>query len=105
MPGRTCAIARDIGRKNSNKSPLDCLTLHDGWNSRATPLRGDLRLFRDLAPQARSLWHVAGDTLDDILIAAAQLDDIAIRIADEDRDLSTFTEADRSLCDRDIVRL
>src|SRR5690348_14833735 len=55
--------------------------------------------------ERRSLWHVAGDTLDDILIAAAQLDDIMIRIADEDRDLSTLAKAHRSLCDRDIVGL
>ena len=55
--------------------------------------------------ERRSLWHVAGDTLDDILIAAAQLDDITIGIADEDRDLPTLAEADRSLCDRDIVGL
>ncbi|HTV33700.1 MAG TPA: hypothetical protein VME69_11460 [Methylocella sp.] len=39
------------------------------------------------------------------MIAAAQLDDVAIRIADEDRDLLAFAEADRSLRDRDVVRL
>jgi hypothetical protein len=58
------------------------------------PPSTDLR-WRSIS-ERRSLWHVAGDTLDDILIAAAQLDDISIRIADEGRDLSTFAKADRS---------
>jgi hypothetical protein len=47
--------------------------------------------------ERRSISHVPDDSLDDILIAAAQLDDITIRIADEDRDLPTLAEADRSL--------
>jgi len=39
--------------------------------------------YRRHISEYRCLWHIAGDTLDDILVAAAQLDDITIRIADE----------------------
>jgi hypothetical protein len=85
--------------------PLSALTggyAGDRRNAEDCPST-DLR-WRSIS-ERRSLWHVAGDTLDDILIAAAQLDDITIRIADEDRDLPTLAETDRSLGDRDIVGL
>ena len=38
----------------------------------------------DLQRIPLDLWHVAGNAFDDVLIAATQLDDVAIRIADED---------------------
>jgi ABC-type amino acid transport substrate-binding protein len=48
------------------------LSLHGG--NRSSCPSTDLR-WRSTS-ERRSLWHVAGDTLDNILIAAAQLDDI-----------------------------
>jgi hypothetical protein len=54
---------------------------------------------------AEVLWHVACDTLDDILFAAAKLYDVAIRVADEKRHLTAVIEADRTLGYRDVVRL
>lgn len=48
-----------------------------------SPLFGGMPVPEAVA--ARDLRHVAGDAFDDGLIAAAQLNHIAIRIADEDR--------------------
>ena len=46
-----------------------------------------------------------GDAFDDVLVAAAQLDDVTIRVADENRDLSAVIEPDGTLGYRDVVRL
>src|SRR6516164_11556836 len=62
-------------------------------------------LRREDSGSARELWLVAGDAFDDFLIAAAQLDDIAIRVADENRDLTAVTKTDGTLGYRDVVRL
>ena len=64
-----------------------------------------VRCAGQVGPVAQSLWHVPSNTLDLSLVAAAQLDDVAIRVAHEHRDVAAFAEADRSLADRDIVGL
>jgi hypothetical protein len=48
---------------------------------------------------------MASDAFDNALIAAAQLDDVTIRIADKDRYLPAFAEADGTLGGHYVVRL
>ena len=50
------------------------------------------------------LRHVPTDALDFTLIAAAQLNDVTVGVADEDRHLSVLAESDRPLGDCNIVR-
>src|SRR5215510_7953819 len=53
----------------------------------------------------RLLRHVTGDALDQALLAAAQLNHIAIGVAYEYGDLAALAKADRPLGDRDVVRV
>src|SRR5260370_32730837 len=60
---------------------------------------------RQRASHGAGLRHVPTDALDFTLIAAAQLNDVTVGVADEDRHLSVLAESDRPLGDSNIVRL
>jgi hypothetical protein len=51
------------------------------------------------------LRHVTGNALDHALLAATQLNHVAIRVAYEHGDLPALAKTDRPLRDRDIVRI
>jgi hypothetical protein len=59
---------------------------------------------RQRASHGAGLRHVPTDALDFTLIAAVQLNDVTVGVADEDRHLSVLAESDRPLRDFNIVR-
>ena len=56
-----------------------------------------------MEPASAGLRYVTGDALDYALLAAAQLDNVAVRVAHEHRNLPALAKTDRSLGDGNAV--